>query len=112
MSEIDELKHDIEHKKLAVRNRKVTIKELKKDKEMLKSDLNNAYICIGNQSREIESLEDTINELEAQIEKMKCCENCKNNYFLATEEPCYSCTRCYARTTKKTTDKWEIKAND
>jgi hypothetical protein len=56
--------------------------------------------------------EKRIAELEAQIEKMKSCTNCINNYFLATEEPCSSCTRCYASTTKKTTDKWEIKEND
>jgi len=112
MSEIDKLKHDVKHKKLAVRNRKVTIKELKKDKDMLKADLNNAYITVGNQSREIERQADVIKELEAQIEKMKSCTNCINNYFLATEEPCSSCTRCYASTTKKTSDKWEIKEND
>jgi hypothetical protein len=59
-----------------------------------------------------EPREKRIEELEQQIEKMKSCTNCINNYFLATEEPCCSCTRCYVRTTKKTTDKWEIKEND
>ena len=57
------------------------------------------------------NLTDRVRELEQQIEKMKSCTNCINNYFLATEEPCCSCTRCYVRTTKKTTDKWEIKEN-
>ena len=58
------------------------------------------------------NLTNRVRELEQQIEKMKSCTNCINNYFLATEEPCCSCTRCYVRTTKKTTDKWEIKENE
>lgn len=95
MSEIDELKHDIEHKKLAVRNRKVTIKELKKDKEMLKADLNNAYITVGNQSREIERQADVIKELEAQIEEMKCPQNCKNGsvYNWSDNSICMDCEK-------------------
>lgn len=47
-------------------------------KEMLKSDLNNAYIAIGNQSREIERQADVIKELEGHINELEsgacsCC---------------------------------------
>jgi len=92
MSEIDDLKQNVEHKKLAVRNRKVTIKELKKDKDMLKSDLNNAYICIGKQSREIERQADVIKELEDHVRELEsgacscCAEDWKNKKIVKLNE--------------------------
>lgn len=39
-----------------------------------------------------------IAELEAQIEKMKCCGNCENGELSAHEEPCLHCQRCFAST--------------
>ena len=49
--------------------------------------------------------------LEAQIEKMKLCQNCKfeDNDFM--EEPCSACTRCLGEDIKREgdSDKWEIK---
>ena len=48
--------------------------------------------------------------LEAQIEKMKCCENCKyynGGYLKCTcKEPSYSCNRIFKGGTK---DLWELK---
>ena len=46
--------------------------------------------------------------LEKKIEKMKCCENCKNNDKLPLQEPCYFCARCYGKTHKKLMDNWEL----
>ena len=34
---------------------------------------------------------DVIEQLEQQIEKMKCCENCVNEDYDEDEEPCRSC---------------------
>jgi len=33
-------------------------------------------------------LTDKVRELEAQIEKMKCCENCKHHHFMGDELKC------------------------
>ena len=66
------------------------------------------FVAVDTLTAMVDFAEQETKELKAQIEKMKSCENCINNYFLSTEEPCYSCTRCYARTTKKTTDNWEL----
>ena len=87
--------------------RDLEIKELKAQIERLKGDLElwESGACRATNLDKCS----VVKELKAQIEKMKSCTNCINNYFLATEEPCCSCTRCYVRTTKKTTDKWEIK---
>ena len=50
-----------------------------------------------------------IEELKAQIEKMKICHNCKfedNDYL---EEPCCDCTRCLGDIKRNgNTDKWEL----
>lgn len=43
---------------------------------------------------------DRIEELEEQIEKMKCCENCKYNSYWGNELHCNECNKM---------DKWEIK---
>lgn len=44
------------------------------------------------------ALTDRVKELEAQIEKMKCCGNCENGELSAHEEPCRHCQRCFAST--------------
>ena len=33
-------------------------------------------------------LTDSVRELEAQIEKMKCCQNCKHHYFMGNDLEC------------------------
>lgn len=92
MSEIDDLEQDLEHKKIAIRSRKIRIKELKKDKEMLKADLNNAYITVGNQSREIERQADVIKELEDHVRELEsgacscCAEDWKNKKIVKLNE--------------------------
>lgn len=60
-------------------------------------------------------LTDTVKELKAQIEKMKCCGNCKNEGDY--KEPyrygtgwCNICKR--HKVAKGNFDKWEIKEND
>ena len=52
------------------------------------------------------SYKDYIKELEAQIEKMKCCGNCaKNGHICVAEE-------MQGNLCGKNKDKWEIKEND
>ena len=49
------------------------------------------------------------NRLKEQIEKMKCCGNCKSQGELAIHEPCVSCKRGYGKDYKdKFPDKWEL----
>ena len=48
-------------------------------------------------------------ELEAQIEKMKCCGNCENGELSAHEKPCLHCQRCFA--SKDVTDQENVKDN-
>jgi predicted RNase H-like nuclease (RuvC/YqgF family) len=51
-------------------------------------------------------LTDKVKELEAQIEKMKCCGNCaKNGHICVAEE-------MQGKLCGKNKDKWEIKEND
>ena len=51
-----------------------------------------------------------VRELEEQIEKMKCCQNCKSEDNDYMKEPCRSCSRCLGDIKRKgTSDKWEIK---
>ena len=48
--------------------------------------------------------------LEAQIEKMKLCQNCKFEDTDYLEKPCCDCTRCLGDIKRNgNTDKWEIK---
>ena len=53
--------------------------------------------------------EKRIEELEAQIEKMKCCGNCENGELSAHEEPCRHCQRCFV--SKDVTDQENVKDN-
>lgn len=87
-----ELQEDLDHKKIALKSRKARIKELEKDKEMLKSDLNNAYITVGKQSREIERQADVIKELEDHVRELEsgacscCAEDWKNKKIVKLNE--------------------------
>ena len=50
-----------------------------------------------------------IAELEAQIEKMKLCQNCRFESYDDMEEPCRNCSRLLGNIKRKgTSDKWEI----
>ena len=53
------------------------------------------------------NLTDKVRELEQQIEKMKCCENCKHHHFMGDELKCYldydTEFECL-----KTKQKWEL----
>lgn len=54
--------------------------------------------------------EDKIKELEAQIEKMKLCQNCKFEDSDYLEKPCCDCVRCLGDIKRNgNSDKWEIK---
>lgn len=52
---------------------------------------------------EFAKLNQKITELEAQIEKMKCCQNCKNTWNGYRMNICEDCSN---------KSKWEIKEND
>jgi hypothetical protein len=57
----------------------------------------------------VDKQQERITELEAQIEKMKLCQNCKfeDNDFM--EEPCRNCSRCLGDIKRKDdSDKWEL----
>ena len=61
-------------------------------------------------SQLIEQLADKVEkiaELEAQIEKMKCCENCKHHYIALDDTT--SCKLLDRLASSKPCDKWEIK---
>ena len=62
-------------------------------------------------TREDELL-DRIAELEAQIEKMKCCENCKHHCFWGDELKCMVLSYEEELKCMKTKEHWEIKEND
>lgn len=48
--------------------------------------------------------------LEAQIEKMKICQNCKFEDIAYLEKPCCDCARCLGNIKRNgNSDKWEIK---
>ena len=83
------------------------IKELEKENEEMKKGLG----CETCQIHlEYMRLNDKIRELEQQIEKMKCCENCKHkkNEVDRCELLMYTMNACLC----KNFDKWEIKEND
>ena len=56
---------------------------------------------------EVENKDKRIAELEAQIEKMKCCENCKHHYIALDDTT--SCKLLDRFASSKPCDKWEIK---
>jgi hypothetical protein len=62
------------------------------------------------------NLTDRVRELEQQIEKMKCCENCKYNSYWGNELHCNYGLKEALQEDKlvecKNMDKWEIKENE
>jgi len=54
-------------------------------------------------------LENRITDLEAQIEKMKCCENCIHHYIALDDTT--SCKLLDRLASSKPCEKWEIKEN-
>ena len=78
---------------LAIEGRDVKIMELEQENNKLLDVINNQDVKIA--------------DLEKQIEKMKCCQNCKN--LLSLEYGEFSCN-LYGEC--KHCSKWEIKEND
>lgn len=70
-----------------------SIKELEQTNNKLLDVINNQDVKIA--------------DLEKQIEKMKCCQNCKNWTWNMSNEKCQF--RCESR---EACDNWEIKEND
>ena len=56
-----------------------------------------------------DNLDPYITDLEKQIEKMKCCGNCKHRYFIGDELECHLLDNGINCDNE---DKWEIKEND
>lgn len=75
----------------------------------LKQDLEHKKIAIRSRNARIK-------ELKTQIEKMKCCENCKYNSYWGNELHCNYGLKEALQEDKlvecKKMDKWEIKEND
>jgi hypothetical protein len=90
------------------------IDELQELKETLAQTIENdevAYETLKlHDQEEIGMLNSKIAGLEAQIEKMKLCQNCKSEDNDYMEKPCCDCSRCLGDIKRKgTTDKWEVK---
>ena len=93
------------------------IAELKRERETINpcgdwnSDVHMCQMYVTHD--EIQDYCHEIAELKVQIEKMKCCQNCKFEDNDCIEEPCSACTRCLGDIKRKgNSDKWEIKEND
>lgn len=104
---IKELQEDLKHKKIAIQNRKARIKDLEKQVADLEWQLQEVAKDNDNYKAENKNLEGCLIAeqehtlmLEKQIEKMKCCANCKHS---RTEYE-------HCKTDKH--EKWEIKEND
>ena len=86
-----------------------TIDEQKRKIADLEQDLKHKKIAIRSRNARIK-------ELEKQIEKMKCCENCKYNSYWGNELHCNYGLKEALQEDKlvecKNMDKWEIKEND
>lgn len=71
------------------------------------SNIQEMLVYMDKQRNEIILLEKENVELKEQIEKMKCCQNCKFDDFM--EEPCCNCSRCFGDIKREGySDKWEI----
>ena len=80
--------------------------ELEKENEELSDSIlefSNSVIELTNTKTE---LENKVAELEKQIEKMKCCETCKNRKGWKGEKPCLDCK--INQFGEGTEDKWEL----
>ena len=98
-----ELQEDLEHKKIAIQTRKARIKSLEEQNKELQKKCDEQEMILsqttGYGRDKIKNLMDLYNsslaqkskriaELEAQIEKMKCCQNCKHHYFMGNDLEC------------------------
>ena len=62
---------------------------------------------IGNQNKLLLEKEQEIAELKAQIEKLKCCENCKHHCFWGNELNCRDLSYDEELECMKTKSRWE-----
>ena len=76
------------------------IAELENGNKVLTQNLEDSEIIIADLKEEVNKVAFENGELKAQIEKMKCCENC-NNYCHRIDHRCN--TKC------KNLSEWEIK---
>lgn len=80
-------------------------KEKKLEKLMRQQAVDSLQIvALQNEKGE---LTDRVKELEVQIEKMKCCENCIHHYIALDDTT--SCKLLDRLASSKPCDKWEIK---
>ena len=93
--------------------REERISELDKENGILEgklADLQSEYVELENFHN------NEVKELREQIEKMKCCENCKYNSYWGNELHCNYGLKEVLQEDKlvecKEMDKWEIKEND
>ena len=86
------------------------IANLEAENEKLKDKLKNLESVAEVRLANWQKYEEENKELKEQIEKMKCCQNCKFEDNDCIEEPCSACTRCLGDIKRKgNSDKWEIK---
>ena len=64
------------------------IRALQKQNGELTDKVNNLEEKLANADYQLEGRDNEIKELEAQIEKMKCCNNCKYRYFMDWKSVC------------------------
>lgn len=78
-------------------------------KKVCKVTIKEAYLA-GAEPREkrIAELEKENAKLKAQIEKMKCCENCKHHCFWGNELNCKTLSYDEELECMKTKNKWEL----
>ena len=88
---------------------RIKIKELEKENAELKDKLSNLASVAEVRLANWQKYEKENAELKKQIEKMKCCQNCKFEDNDCIEEPCSSCSRCLGDIKRKgNSDKWEL----
>lgn len=68
--------------------------------------------ALHKQNKLLLEKEQEVEELKAQIEKLKCCENCKHHCFWGNELNCRTLSYDEELKCMKTKEHWEIKADD
>ena len=91
---------------LAIEGRDVKIMELEKENAELK---HNKKTVVHLADCLEEKMKERIEELEQQIEKMKCCENCQHFKNEEDVEYCWNCERQQDNDDEIIKDEWEIK---
>lgn len=93
---------------LAIEGRDVNIMELEKENAELKKKLKEKLKTIADKDlsfvAKFDALEKENAELKGQVEKMKCCQNCKNYTWNMSNEKCQF--RCESQ---NACDNWELK---